>query len=204
MSNGEIDYALVRLRCRLALCPTLEEWTRIRRIRALETAWGALRQSGASAWMQSLSPDLRLPELEANLLSNWRMQMAQIAGWLPSTWQGALDRCAQTPPLIAGAELPSRWPAGLAGVLPSMETDERLAASRLYAQIGAHARAFSSAPPGNGWPIRESLQRDLQSSITRDPLSMVNVLRGVLVLSLDFERLRGELVRRTALRERAA
>lgn len=205
MNAGEVDYALVRLRCRLTARPTLDEWTRIRRIRALDAAWMALGQTGASLWMRSLTPDMPLPVLEAHLWSNWGGQLAQIAGWLPSAWQKALGRCAQPPaPASKGQDVRVQWAAGIVNALPPMAADEQLAVTQLCAQLGAHLRAFSGAPSGNGWPLREALQQRLQFVSALDPLSPVNIVRGVLLLALDFERLRGELVRRIGLRERAA
>lgn len=201
MSAGDVDYALVRLRCRLAARPSLDAWTQIRRLRATDAVWAALRQSGAAGWLQGLNAELSPPALEAGLLRNWRAHLLQIAAWLPPDWHPLLSRCAD------GAQqpwLPLRWLADLQQQLPKLDADARAESDRLVRALRTHIQSFSSAAAGNGWPLRESLQAMLEHANASQPLSAVTLLRGLLLLALDYERLRGELLRRACALEQAA
>lgn len=201
MSAGDIDYALVRLRCRLAARPSVDDWTQIRRLRATDAVWAALRQGGAAGWMTGLNPELSPPALEAGLHRNWRAQLLKIAGWLPPDWHPLLSRCAE------GTQrpwLPLRWLADLQRVLPTLDADARADCERLLRALRAHVQDFSTAAAGNGWPLRESLQTALERASACQPLSATTLLRGLLLLALDYERLRGELLRRACALEQAA
>lgn len=217
---GDLDYALARLKARRAQATRAAGWAPLRIARSLAAALDVLRGGLGPAWVEGLGTLSEAHAIEAHLRGRFRAQVEEIAGWTDPAWQAALRWCGwlpclpllrlgsrerlpedwpdDLPPLLAG-DAPRRgeqqWRAGLVQRMPDLSEDETLGFTRLEQVLTRHRERFAALPPGSGWLERERLEADLEVLRWRDPLAPV--LQGIAVaqLWLDYERVRGELLR---------
>lgn len=70
----------------------------------------------------------------------------------------------------------------------------------LAALLGDHARSFASAHPADGWPLRRALHARVALLFRRAALEPAAAFAYLVHAALEYERVRGELVRRCVFR----
>lgn len=158
--------------------------------------WMPARWQPAIAWF-ALLPDL---PVAAHLAAG-----GAVLPWMPadpcyrSLVEANADRgdslarlmAMNRPPESVGATWHAEWkrrlPRGDAGPLAQLE--------RL---VGAHVVAFRALPPGDGSAARRTLKAGLLLLFRRATVTPAAAFVFLLLALLDFERLRGELLRRAA------
>lgn len=224
---GDLDYALARLKARRAQATRAAGWAPLRIARSFAAALEALRGGLGPAWVEGLGMPSEAHVTESHLRGRFRAQVAEIAGWTDPAWQPSLRWCGwlpwlpllrhgsvaslpddwpadQLPPLAAGdapRQSEEQWRSGLAQRMPALSEDEGRGFARLEQILTRHRERFAALPAGSGWLERERLEADLDVLRWREPLAPV--LQGIAMaqLWLDYERVRGELLRLALLPE---
>jgi hypothetical protein len=75
--------------------------------------------------------------------------------------------------------------------------------ARLLPLLAAHEAAFGAPPPLDGWALRRGLQQRLSMLLRRTLIEPTTAFVHLALCALDFERLRGELLRRAAFPHRS-
>jgi len=94
------------------------------------------------------------------------------------------------------ASLAHAWHAAWQRRLPQRTQDAEDSLNQVASALLAHGRAFAAASPGTGALLRRALQARLSLLLRRTTLEPAAVFIHVALCALDFERLRGELLRR--------
>lgn len=216
---GDLDYALARLKARRSRATRGSGWASLHMARSLGTALDTLRSGLGPGWAEGLGTLGEAHAIEAHLRLRFRLQIEEIAGWTEPDWQPALRWSRWLPWLPAlrdeAVELPPDWPdtlprpaatdpprqaerhwrAGLERSLPRLAEDAAVGFARLDQLITRHRQRFAALPAGSGWLERERLEADLDVLRWREPLAPVQLGIAVTQLWLDYERVRGELLR---------
>lgn len=172
---------------------------------ALRRQWRA-RVTELAGWMP---PDWG-PSVE------WCAELAQLPAWqhaargeAPWPWMRgdpqlavpsalALDAASGEP-----AQLLARWIDEWQRRLPAGGGSARLQ-QELLPLLVAHARRFGSPQLLDGWALRRQLQQRLQGLLRRWLIEPATAFVYLALSALEFERLRGELLRRAAFPMRGA
>lgn len=229
MIHGDNDYALSRLRVVIGRRLDSEGWRQISSARSLAAVLEGIAAGSAASWIVGIGNHSEVHAIETRLRRRFQAWVAQLADWADPRWHSALRWCARLVQLPAlrhcresGHADPADWPArdllpfadaaidGPASVetawlaelthrLPPLRADDRDELATLQAIVDQHRRRFSRLASGNGWPERALLERQLLTRLRRNPLSPVHLLTAVALALLDYERVRGELLRLAAL-----
>lgn len=227
MIHGNLDYAVARLHARSGFRMRPEQWQRIGSARSLGGVLDGLRASAAGAWAEGIGVGSDVHQIEHRLRTRYRAHLDELVRWSDPCWQPALQWCrllidlpalrqavrqrqAEALPaefrcLVsrseagAHADVEQVWLRHLRQRLPALDADTCRALERLQQTLEAHRQRFSQLAPGNGWAEREALQRELSTQLRRSPLDPIQLLIWVVLLLLDYERVRGELLRLAAL-----
>lgn len=229
MIHGATDYALTRLQARTSGRLNSEGWRQTSSARSLSTALESLRGSGAASWVAGIGSQSEAHAIESRLRARFRAQVDEIRNWADPQWRHALNWCARLVDLPALRQGPEArrvdlrdWPAAdrmpfapgdgdhptnveaawlkeLLQRLPALGVDDREELSILQRLVDRHRQRFARLAAGNGWPERELLELQLLTRRRRNPLSPVHLLTAVALALLEYERVRGELLRLAAL-----
>lgn len=183
-----------------------------------------------AGWLAGIGEGAGPHDIELALRLRWREAVQETARWLPAEWANAVrwsallvDLPARAwfagggePPLwaerdpalaacLAAPEPPSpvtldawraawrkRWPAG--------DEDARCLAA-IAAGVAAHLARFAELPAAAANDSRRALARDALRWFRRYAQSPAAAFAYLLLLALDLERLRGELLLRVLRRE---
>lgn len=207
MIHGASDYALTRLHARMASAMRGEDWRRLGSSRGTVAVLALLRASAAERWVAGLSGSEEPHRIEASLRERFHERVHAIAGWADPGWQAALEWCGQLVdlnPADGEADPAVAWLAELQRRVPPLAGNDRDELHWLLRTISDHRQAFAALAAGNGWHLREDLQRRLATRMGRNRLCVAHLLTAVALLWLEYERVRGELLRWAALQGAAA
>lgn len=203
MMHGATDYALARVHARAAGGMRGEDWRRIGNARGTAAVLALLRSSNAGPWVAGLTSGDDPHQIEASLRERFRERVREIARWADPRWHAALRGCEGLvePPgqQAAIADPVSAWLAELRPRMPAMTCDDHNEFRWLVQTLEDHLHRFAGLAAGNGWHLREELQRRLTGRMGRNRLSPAHLLTAVALLWLEHERVRGELLRWSAL-----
>lgn len=202
MIHGASDYALTRLHAGKASELRGEDWRRLGHARGTVAVLALLRASAAERWVPGLSGSEDPHRIEASLRGRFRERTSEIARWADQSWQAALDWCGRLvdlDPANGQADPAAAWLAELQRRMPPLAADDRAEFRWLLRTLDGHRREFAVLPAGNGWHLREDLQRRLATRMGRNRLCAAHLLTAVALLWLEYERVRGELMRWAAL-----
>ncbi|MEO8677196.1 MAG: hypothetical protein ABI569_16590 [Casimicrobiaceae bacterium] len=115
---GSLDYAQARISARFGDRPDEIAWRRLEHVREFAALLDVARNSAFRVWIGGISEASTLHEIEATLRAHWRAHVAEVAGWVPDEWRGAVQWCAIVPDLAVLAYLALGHPA-----LPWMRDD---------------------------------------------------------------------------------
>lgn len=111
---GSLDYALARMQSRLGHRPSEAVWTAIEHAREADALIDLARGTTLQAPLAHLGASRVIHEVEAGLRADWRVQVAELALWMPAAWRPALAWCAWLPELPwlrhwAEGRAPTAW-----------------------------------------------------------------------------------------------
>lgn len=229
MIHGASDYALTRLRVRTSRRLDGEGWRQISSARSLPAVLDQLRAGSAASWVESIDSRSEAHTIEHQLRARFQARIDELASWADPQWQPAVRWCALLVLLPALRRLPASlgtglpawptadlrpfenaasddsltveavWVAELMQRLPALDAEARDEIACLRQSVERHRLRFSRLAAGNGWPERVALERQLLARMRRNPLSPAHLLTAAALLLLDYERVRGELLRLAAL-----
>ncbi len=202
MIHGASDYALTRLQARMAREMRGEDWRRLGNARGTVAVLALLRASAAARWANGLSGSEDPHRIEASLRERFRERVREIARWADPGWRAALDWCAQwvdLNPADGETDPAAAWLTELQRRIPQLAGSDRDELNWLVRTLSDHRQAFAALAAGTGWHLREDLQRRLATRIGRYRLCVAHLLTAVALLWLEYERVRGELLRWAAL-----
>ena len=222
--SAAFAYALTRLHARIADRPGEHERRRLAAVDDFGHFLQVAARGGFGPWLKNLGTTSGAHAVEYALREAWRGRINELAGWLPARWREPVEWLQSVPdlPVLADflqhgrraqwteldrkwAELPAepdalrlglieRWPelehygndeltqAWLARARTLLPAVDRRCAKTLEALLQAHID-----PAAAGWLLRV---------FRRDPAAPVKVFAYTALERLDFEFLRGHLVRR--------
>jgi hypothetical protein len=222
MPEARLAYATARVHARHSRRPRGPQWGALDASRTPEHYLATLRTSG---WLHvpeanvGADPDRR----ERWLRKSWRDACAEVAGWYPPRWRPALHWLAVLPdletlermresvpvPVALETAAPEDAARSLAELAPSgpedrlrdawrrrwhaLLPDDAIARRRILALETAVARA---APLG-AQARREALERAAESTLRRAGTSAAAGFAWLLLVALQFERVRGGLASRS-------
>ena len=217
-------YALTRLHARIADRPGEHERRRLAAVDDFGHFLQLAARGGFGPWVKNLGTTSGPHGVEYALREAWRGRVGELAGWLPARWRRAVGwlRLAPDLPMLAEflqhgsrpawTELDQRWTR-----LPAEPEALRQALIERWpvlAQFGndelapawlAQARALLPSVDGRSAKVLQALlQAQLEPAgagwlmrvFRRDPGAPVKVFAYTGLERLDFEFLRGQLVRR--------
>ena len=141
-----------------------------------------------------------LPAIHGGSTPDWAREDRLLAGLLPAG--GGIDGPAMRAvgagrlyaALTAGEPLHQAWLLHWKGLWPDGGGGAVDTLLRLEALMEAHIRLFHELPPDQTWVAREALRRQLCNRFHRWLQEPANLFVFLLLVALDLERLRGDLV----------
>ncbi len=111
---GSLEFAQARLSARFGARPDELAWRRIEHLRELPALVDTARTSAFHVWMAGIGPMSPPHEIDRQMRSRWREQVAEVASWMPEEWQRAVAWCAVLADLAVCAHLarggrPTAW-----------------------------------------------------------------------------------------------
>lgn len=215
-----MDYAQARMQARYGARPAEAQWQRLRIQPSLDGYLAAARATPLGGWLAGIADQADSHQIELALRQRWREAVAELAGWLPGEWQAAVRWTAgliDLPALawLAAGETPLAWmekDAALTAALPPLERqgwlagwrqrwpavgdDDGAALRRLAAAVEAHLERFRHLPPAAAWDARRALAGEAARHFRRGAGRPAAAFAWMLLLALDLERLRADLVLR--------
>lgn len=224
-----MEYAQARMQARHGERPDEAAWRRLAGEGPLDAYLAAARATALAPWLMGIPDRADAHAVERALRQHWREAVAELAGWMPAEWRGAVAWCAglvdlpalaflaagnPTPPWmekdpalaarIAGPlTLPGRgpWRAAWRQRWPAAGEEDAAQLEHLAGRIEAHLARFAELPPAAARDARLALGLEARRWFRRLALRPPVAFAHLLLIALDLERLRGELVIRTLGKE---
>lgn len=217
-----MDYAQARMQSRHGTRADEALWRRLALHEGLEAYLAAARATPLECWLGGIGAGADSHTIEFALRRGWRTAVSDLARWMPREWQAAVRWCAPLVDLpalvwIAAVGRPQRWmeqdavliaavdrvPAGRAGWLaawrhlwPVAAGPDAEALERLARAVEAHLVLFSRLTPDEAPAARRALGREAARSFRRLAFRPPAAFAYLLLVALELERLRAELVLR--------
>lgn len=221
-----MEYAQARLQARYGAHPVEAQWRQLGACRDIASYLAAARAMPFAGWLAGIDDAAGPHDIERTLRRHWRGTVAEVARWMPAEWRpatdwtaglidlpalvhrergGALPTGVEIDPqlaMLAGAEAGlDGWQAHWVRLWPEDSGDERAELERLSAGLRRHLAEFAQCDAGAAWEARHALRGRVALAFRRAALRPAAGLLFLLLLALDLERLRAELLLR-ALRRR--
>lgn len=221
---GSLEYAQARIQSRYAARAGPAAWREMEHARELPALIELARRSGFERMLTQLPRPLGLHALDLAVRKQWRLQVDEVAGWMPAEWQAAVRWCAVIVNLpfvhhLAAANIPYEWmqrdpsfadlgtPPGPEAVasgwhrewrrrMPRLPEEEAANFLAFVRTIESHRQAFANVAADEGWRLRHLLEQKLTALFRRSTLQAVAAFAFLALQWLDLERLRGEIAGR--------
>ena len=158
MTSSQLAYVQARLQYRHGQRPDQEGWRALEASADLGSYLESARSTSLRPWVQHLSADARIHDVERTLRQDWRLYVASVARWVPVPWQDAVEWTGTLPDLphlthLARGE--PAWPWMLEdpvlAPLAHMESSARSEALQASPFAGLAAAIASGALPIKAW-----------------------------------------------------
>ncbi len=222
-----MEYAQARLQARYGAHPVEAQWRQLAVHRDVAAYLAAARAMPFATWLAGIEDSAGPHEIERALRRLWRKAVAEVARWLPAEWGPAThwvaslidlpafahrERGAAPPkglelddrlaPLAGGKANLEQWQAHWAHLWPQDRDADRGELLQLCAQLRQHLADFAQCDAGAAWEVRRALRSRTAYAFRRAALQPVAGLLFLLLLALDLERLRADLMLRALRRRR--
>jgi hypothetical protein len=203
-----IDYAQARMQARHGAAPQAHTWALVHASMTLGSLLENARGSALESWIAGLDPAATRAEAEKLIEERLLARIEELAAWMPEEWRAAV---AHTRALLAlparqrelrrigdaaGADAIRRawlerwralWPIG---------TGEEEPIGELLRAVDAHLERFARAPPEEAEALRLALRDRVGSLFRRHALTPAAAFDHLLLLALEAERVRAEVLGR--------
>lgn len=222
-----MEYAQARLQARYGAHPVEAQWRQLGVHRDLAAYLAAARAMPCADWLAGIDDSAGPHEIERALRRCWRRGVAEVARWLPAEWGPAtrwvaslidlpafahrergdpLPSSVETDPQLAflagGKANLEQWQTHWMRLWPQDRETECLDLKQLSLRLRRHLADFAQRDAEAAWEARRALRRGVVLAFRRAALQPVAGLLFLLLLALDLERLRAELMLRALRRRR--
>lgn len=221
-----MEYAQARLQARYGAHPVEAQWRQLEAHRDFVAYLAAARAMPFADWLAGIEDNAGPHEIEQTLRRLWRKAVTEVARWMPAEWTPAarwLQTLIDLPAFVhreRGGALPhgvepdqrlsvlgggkpnlERWQAHWTRLWPQDRAAERRELAQLCDRLREHLADFARQDAATAWEVRRALRSRMAYAFRRAALQPVAGFLFLLLLALDLERLRAELMLR-ALRRR--
>ncbi|MBM3392787.1 MAG: hypothetical protein FJY34_12575 [Betaproteobacteria bacterium] len=223
-----MEYVQARLQARYGAHPGEAQWRQLGAHRDIAAYLAAARAMPFADWLAGIGDAAGPHEIERSLRRHWRRTVAEVAHWMPAEWGpatrwvaglidlpafvhrergGLLPKGAETDPHLAvlagGKASLEQWQTHWLRLWPEDREDEHAELLQLTARLRRHLADFARCDAGAAWEARRALRGRVVLAFRRAALRPVAALLFLLLLALDLERLRAELMLRALRRRRS-
>lgn len=220
-----MEYAQARLQARYGAHPVETQWRQLGAHRDIAAYLAAARTMPFADWLAGIDDSAGPHEIERALRRHWRRCVAEVAHWLPAEWGPAtrwvaslidlpaLAHRERGGPLPKGVEIDpelaclaggkanlDQWQEHWMHLWPQDREAECLDLRQLSVRLRHHLADFAQNDAQAAWEARRALRNRVVLAFRRAALRPVAGLLFLLLLALDLERLRAELMLRTLRR----
>lgn len=151
---GSLELTHARVQARHGQRAGEAVWQRLEMTRDFGALLEVARASPLQPWLEGMSAASGAKQIEASLRSHWRKTVAEVAAWMPTAWQSALNWCAVLPDLPVLQHLAQGGEA-----LPWMQDDPdfRALCDAPPAERGAVLAAGRFAALASAWAAPQGL-----------------------------------------------
>jgi len=222
-----MEYAQARLQARYGAHPDEAQWRQLGVHRDLVAYLAAARAMPFADWLAGIDESAGPHEIERALRRIWRKSVAEVARWLPAEW-GPAARWVETlidlpafahrqrgDTLPKGVELDPRlgaladskanleqWQAHWIRLWPEDRDFDHVALKQLGERLRRHLADFARTEAAAARESRRALRIRTAYAFRRAALQPLAAFLFLLLLALDLERLRAELMLRALRRRR--
>ncbi|MBI3154700.1 MAG: hypothetical protein HYZ20_04770 [Burkholderiales bacterium] len=196
-------YAQARLQARHAGLPGTALWSALEATRSLPAYLSAARGSTLARWVETLGADADARRIEQRLQAQWQAEVYEVAGWLPTRWQPAVQWFGGLPALPLAddaaarpAEVAAEWRREWGRRLPRQARPAAETYARPAEWLLPGLRAGAAGLRAAGDP---EVEQRLERLFRREAGGPLAVLAHLGRLALVVERLRGGLVARAVV-----
>lgn len=222
-----MEYAQARLQARYGAHPGEAQWRQLGAQRDFIAYLAAARAMPFADWLVGIEDGAGPHEIEQALRRLWRKAVAEVACWLPADWRPAarwVETLSDLPAfahrqrggtLPKGVELDARlgaladgkanleqWQAHWVRLWPQDRDSDRRELAQLCGRLREHLANFAQCDAPAAWEIRRALRTRMAYAFRRAALQPVAGFLFLLLLALDLERLRADLMLRALRRRR--
>jgi hypothetical protein len=194
--SGSLEYAQARIQARHGARPAEGAWAPLHAAVTLASLLEAARAGALKPWVAGLDAAAGALPLEHRLREALRAHIEEVATWMPSAWQPAVRWTTEWE--FHTAEARAAWLARWRALWPSGGDDDEHAMRSLVEAVESHLAHFARAPLDEAWPLRRALQARIERLFRRFALTPAAAFAHLLLVALDLERLRAEIVARAA------
>lgn len=222
-----MEYAQARLQARYGAHPVEAQWRQLAAHRDFAAYLAAARGMPFAGWLAGIEDSAGPHEIERALRRLWRNGVAEVASWMPAEWSPAarwVETLIDLPAFAhreRGGALPKgvepdyrlaaladgrpdlgRWQAHWVRLWPQDRESERIELAQLGERLRGHLADFARCDPAAAWETRRALRSRVAYAFRRATLRPVAGFLFLLLLALDIERLRADLMLRALRRRR--
>ncbi|TRZ94042.1 MAG: hypothetical protein D4R84_09525 [Rhodocyclaceae bacterium] len=222
-----MEYAQARLQARYGAHPVEAEWQQLGVHRDFVTYLAAARAMPFADWLAGIEDSAGPHEIERALRRLWRDDVAEVARWMPAEWSPAtrwVETLIDLPALAhreRGGTLPkgveladglepfaggkpglAQWQAHWIRLWPENHERDRRELIKLGDSLRRYLANFAECDAAAAWETRRALRLRMTYAFRRSALQPVAAFFFLLLLALDIERLRADLMLRALHRRR--
>jgi hypothetical protein len=161
---GSFEFAQGRLNARHGQRLREADWRRIESLRELGPLLDSARGTALRPWLDGITAESSVHQVESTLRRHWRDTVAEVAGWMPESWRAALAWWAVLPDLaplqqLAGQREPAPW-----------MRDDSIWREFCAAEPGSRAARLAAGPLAAlavAWSVPQTLARAWQAEWQR-------------------------------------
>lgn len=205
-----IDYAQARMQTRHGARPAARAWAMVHASVTLGALLENARGTALESWFAGLDPTASRAEAERLVEERLRERIAEVAAWMPEEWRPAVVHTASLLGLparqrelrLAGDEERAAaarrdWLDGWRALWPDPSGETREQIDELVHAVEAHLERFVRAAPEDAESLRLALRLRVEALFRRHALAPAAAFDHLLLLALEAERLRAEVMERS-------
>lgn len=222
-----MEYAQARLQARYGAHPVEAQWRQLGACRDIAAYLAAARAMPFADWLAGIDDSAGPRQIERALRRLWRESVAEVARWLPAEWGSAacwvetlidlpafahrqrgeaLPRGAEPDPRLGamadGKANLEHWLAHWIRLWPEDREIDRVELKQLGERLRRHLADFARTDAAGAWESRRALRIRAAYAFRRAAQQPIAAFLFLLLLALDLERLRAELMLRALRRRR--
>ncbi|MBF0357250.1 MAG: hypothetical protein HQL70_01510 [Magnetococcales bacterium] len=187
-------YVQARMQARYGERLDSAAWNRLESSASFSVFLKNTRETSMAPWVSAVDDDVDIHELEDLLKNHLFIFIQEAESWVPTEWKAAVGWCKKLFELSEEDGL-SSWLKQWRSLWPTKKNQQQL--EELITLIQHHYQHFISLDdPDHGSSARQDLKYALELRFRRFAATPGALFVYLLLLALDYERLRGDLASR--------